>query len=136
VPFARRGLLLAGLCGLVVTGCSSSVVGSATGPASALQTAEAWFGALNHKDLRLAESYFTPARAGMTDWADGDTATWPTFSDLHCHQRAATASAADVLCTFTESAAPAVGNPDRFWSVDLHRVTTSRPWRIDNYGQG
>jgi hypothetical protein len=42
--------------------------------------------------------------------------------------------AADVFCSFLESASPVEGNPDTFWDVELQR--TSRGWLIDNYGQG
>ena len=40
-----------------------------------------------------------------------------------------------VLCTFSESQAPSVGNPDSFWTVDLKRQPDER-WLITNYGQG
>jgi hypothetical protein len=39
------------------------------------------------------------------------------------------------LLHFSESEAPAVGNPDIFWSVDLQRQADGR-WLISAYGQG
>jgi hypothetical protein len=45
------------------------------------------------------------------------------------------ATTASVYCTFSESRAPAVGNPDSFWTVDLQRQSDGR-WLISNYGQG
>jgi hypothetical protein len=40
-----------------------------------------------------------------------------------------------VYCTFSESQAPAVGNPDSFWTVELQRQPDGR-WLISSYGQG
>jgi hypothetical protein len=69
------------------------------------------------------------------NWGNGDTSTWPTFSALHCKQLSHRATTATVYCSFKESQAPAVGNPDSFWTVSLHRQRGGR-WLITNYGQG
>ena len=45
------------------------------------------------------------------------------------------ATTASVDCAFSESQAPAVGNPDSFWTVSLQRQPDGR-WLIDSYGQG
>jgi hypothetical protein len=71
----------------------------------------------------------------MMAWGGGNTSGWPTFSDVRCHLVSAKASDAQVSCTFTESQAADVGNPDSFWGIDMHRRGAA-PWLIDNYGQG
>jgi hypothetical protein len=45
------------------------------------------------------------------------------------------ATTASVYCTFSESQAPSVGNPDSFWTVELQRQPDGR-CLISNYGQG
>ena len=95
----------------------------------------AWFSAINRKDRAAAVEAFVPSAADMMNWGNGDTSTWPTFSALSCRPQAQTASTASVYCTFDESQAPAVGNPDTFWTVYLQRQPTGS-WLIDNYGQG
>ena len=69
------------------------------------------------------------------NWGNGDTSAWPVFSALHCKLASRGATTASVYCTFSESQAPAVGNPDSFWTVYLQRQPDGR-WLIDNYGQG
>lgn len=64
-----------------------------------------------------------------------DTSTWPVFSNLRCKPAGRGARTASVYCTFSESQAPAEGNPDSFWTVYLQRQPGGR-WLIDNYGQG
>jgi hypothetical protein len=130
-----------------IAGCSSSQ-GSTVSSSQTLKSSAAalfqspeqatlsWFYAINHKDQADAVAHFTRAAAGMMGWGNGDTSTWPTFSALHC-QRAIRPSAktASVYCTFSESQAPAAGNPDSFWTVYLRQQPDGR-WLIDNYGQG
>jgi hypothetical protein len=100
------------------------------------QATLSWFYAINDKDQADAVAHFTRAAADQMNWGNGDTSTWPTFSALHCQpairQSVTTAS---VYCTFSESQAPAIGNPDSFWTVYLQRQPDGR-WLIDNYGQG
>jgi len=109
-------------------------------PAAALyqspeQATLSWFFAVNHKDKAAAVAHFTPAAAGDMNWGNGDTSTWATFSALQCKQISASAVSAVVYCTFKESQAPSVGNPDSYWTVSLERQTDGR-WLINNYGQG
>ncbi len=93
-----------------------------------------WFFAINLRDKAAAIAHFAPAAAYQMSWGNGDTSTWPTFSALHCLQVSRRGAAAWVHCTFTESQAPSVGNPDSFWTVELHRQADGR-WLIINYGQ-
>jgi hypothetical protein len=91
--------------------------------------------AVNHKDKAAAVAHFTRAAAGQMNWGNGNISTWPTFLALHCKPVSQAATTASVYCTFSESQAPAVGNPDSFWTVYLHLQPDGR-WLIDNYGQG
>lgn len=102
---------------------------------SPVQATLSWFSAVNHKDKAAAVAHFAPAEAGDMNWGNGDTSTWATFSALRCKQVSASAVAATVYCSFKESQAPSVGNPDSFWTVDLARQPDGR-WLITNYGQG
>jgi hypothetical protein len=99
------------------------------------QATLSWFYAINHKDKAAAVPHFVPAAAAQMSWGNGDTSTWPTFSLLHCKPISQSATTALVYCTFSESQAPAVGNPESFWTVDLQRQSDGR-WLISNYGQG
>lgn len=102
-----------------------------------VRAALSWFAAINRKDKAAAIAAFVPSAAEQMNWGNGDTATWPTFTAIKCTQQnqdAATATAT-VYCTFSESQAPAAGNPDTFWTVYFQRTSDGR-WPIDNYGQG
>jgi len=99
------------------------------------QATLSWFFAINHKDKAAAIAHFTRAAADQMNWGNGDTSTWATFSALQCRQVSRSATTASVYCTFNESQAPSVGNPDSFWTVYLHRQPDGR-WLITNYGQG
>ena len=99
------------------------------------QATLSWFFAINHKDDAAAVAHFEPAAADQMNWGNGDTSTWATFSALHCRQVSRKAMTASVFCTFRESQAPSVGNPDSFWTVDLHRQPDWR-WLITGYGNG
>ena len=138
-------------CAVAVSGCGSSPESKASSPsaptpgradlpaASSYQSPEqatlSWFYAVNHKDKAAAVAHFESAAADQMDWGGGDTSTWPTFSALHCQPTSQSATTALVYCTFSESQAPAVGNPDSFWTVELQRQPDGR-WLISNYGQG
>ena len=143
-------------CGALAAGCGSASHAAISSPASAktisakparvdaqpvaeyqspVQAALSWFAAINQKDKAAAIAHFEPAAVGMMNWGDGDTTTWPTFSALHCAQVNRSGVTASVHCTFSESQAPSVGNPDSFWTVDLKRQPDER-WLITNYGQG
>jgi hypothetical protein len=120
---------------------SAKPVRASTGPVAVAeyqspeQATLSWFAAVNQKDKAAAIAHFEPAAAGMMNWGGGDTSTWPTFSALHCAQVSGGGATASVYCTFSESQAPAVGNPDSFWTVYLTRQPDDR-WLITNYGQG
>jgi hypothetical protein len=139
------------VCASAIAGCGSSPGRKASSPtshqpwradvaaAAAYRSPEqatlSWFYAINHKDKAAAVAHFTPAAADQMNWGNGDTSTWATFSALHCRQLSRSATTASVYCTFKESQAPSVGNPDSFWTVYLHRQSDGR-WLITNYGQG
>lgn len=123
-----------------LAGCSTGSGAQApAGPTARYQTPDqatlSWFYAVNHKNHGAAIGHFEHSAASQMDWGDGNTSTWPTFSRLHCKQVTDQASTASVYCTFRESLAPAVGNPDTFWTIDLRRQTSGR-WLISGYGQG
>jgi hypothetical protein len=104
-------------------------------PSSPLSVTLGWFAAINRKDKSAALTDFEPSAADHMNWGNGDTSTWPTFSNLRCSTANETASTASVYCTFSESQAPAVGNPDSFWTVYLDKHPGGR-WLINNHGQG
>ena len=81
---------------------------------SPVQATLSWFAAINQKDKAAAIAHFEPAAVFMMNWGGGDISTWPTFSALHCAQVNRSGATALVLCTFSESQAPSVGNPDSF----------------------
>ena len=132
-----------------VAGCSSRAGSTAAAPVSHMPLAAAsaatlyqspeqatvsWFYSINHKDAAAAVAHFEPADAESMNWYGGPS-KWPTFSDLRCHQMNADAVTAEVYCTFNESLTPSVGQPDNFWTVELHRQPDGR-WLISNYGTG
>ena len=123
---------------VTVAGCGAPQGSSAPSPAavylSPVQATVSWFYAVNHKDKADAVAHFTRAAAGQMDWGFGDTSKWPTFSALHCKLTSQASRTASVRCTFVESRAPAVGNPDSFWTVYLTR--RHQRWFINSYGQG
>jgi hypothetical protein len=122
---------------VAVGGCGSSQDSKVTAALyrSPEQATLSWFYAINHKDKADAVAHFTRAAAGQMDWGNEDTSTWPTFSALRCKPASRGVTTASVYCTFSESQAPAVGNPDSFWTVYLQRQPDGR-WLIGNYGQG
>ena len=91
------------------------------------QATLSWFAAINQKDEAAAIAHFEPAAVGMMNWGDGDTTTWPTFSALHCAQVNRSGVTASVHCTFSESQAPSVGNPDRLSRPSI--FVARRRWR-------
>ena len=133
-----------------VAGCGSSASSAAASPPSQTpshasvtamlyqspeQATLSWFFAINHKDKVAAIAHFEPAAAGQMNWGNGNTSTWATFTGLRCKQVSRTVTTASVYCSFDESQAPSVGNPDSFWTVYLRRQPDGR-WLITNYGQG
>lgn len=133
---AAGAAVIAGVA--AVSGCGAPQDSKATATAlyrSPEQATVSWFYAINHKDKADAVAHFTRAAAGQMNWGNGDTSTWPVFSNLRCKPASRGARNASVYCTFSESQAPAEGNPDSFWTVYLQRQPGGR-WLIDNYGQG
>ena len=92
-----------------------------------------WFAAINKKDRQAALAHFESRSAGMADW--GGPSDWATFSTVKCKPESESAGKARVSCTFKESDAPSVGNPDSWWDVYLRQQPDGR-WLIYNYGQG
>lgn len=138
---AARAVLIAGFV-VAVSGCGSpasyrsrATLSPTAAERSPVQATLSWFSAVNHKDMTAAVAHFEPSAANQMDWLNGDTSTWPIFSALHCKPVGQSNSSATVYCTFSESQAPAVGNPDSFWTVDLQRQSDGR-WLISGYGQG
>lgn len=126
--------------GPAVSTASAHMPGHGGNPTSAqygspVRAALSWFSAINNKDKDTAAAHFEPAAAGQMNWGNGDTANWPTFSALHCRQTTRSPATASVYCTFTESQAPAAGNPDSFWNITL-ALQPDKQWLITSYGQG
>ena len=103
-----------------------------------VETALAWFSAINERNVHLAKSYFVPAEAGQTAWVKGYKSTGTPFTDVHCRLQAGGApygpNDANAYCTFREAPSPDEGQPDSFWTVNLVRQKNGR-WLISNYGQ-
>ena len=96
--------------------------------------ANAWFSAINDKDLERASDDFLPADRFQTDWGHGDTSQWPTFADIHCRLSSSSRGEANVTCTFHESHSMLAGTPDTFWNIAL--VRSPGGWLIKAYGHG
>jgi len=106
-----------------------------TKAATPVAAAQAWFTAVNDKNLAVAQSHFVASQRSMMDWGGGDKATWSTFTKRHCKTLRDSGKTAIVYCSFTESASASEGNPDSFWTISLQRKSPG-PWLINNYGQG
>ena len=133
----RRGIQTIALIELLAAGVLLTACGDSPTPSAdetPLAAAQSWFGSINAKDLQAAQDHFVPSARDQMDWGGGDTATWSTFTNVHCRSVWQTATAATVHCTFLESASPSEGNPDTYWTIDLVR-SRSGQWLIDNYGQ-
>jgi hypothetical protein len=121
--------------GGLATGCTTSQPPERTSVAveSQAKTALAWFTAINQKNKPLAVAHFAPGHQGMMDWGNGSTSGWPTFSNVHCTAMAH--AGPQVSCTFRESNAPDVGQPDSFWTISFMRTSLTGAWLISSYGQ-
>jgi hypothetical protein len=128
-----RALLAVLSVGIALTACGKTA--APLRPSTPLAAAQSWFAAINAKDLKSAQSHFVVSQRSMMDWGGGDTATWSTFSHLHCKTLSHSGVAAVIYCSFSESASPSEGNPDSFWTISLQR-SGHGPWLINNYGQG
>lgn len=97
------------------------------------ETAQAWFAAIDSKSPAAVASYSPP---GSAVWdVSFPPSQWPTFTSVTCKTLTASAATAEVNCTFNESQAPAVGNPDSFWNLSMVRAANGR-WLVASYGQG
>lgn len=122
-------------CGGVppTTGASLTAVRTSAKAKTPVQAALAWFVAINHKDKREAFAAFVPGDVQQMEWGGGKPSTWPTFRSVKCKPESPSGAQAAVYCTFSESQASSVGNPDKFWSIDFRR--RSGRWLITSYGQ-
>jgi hypothetical protein len=134
----RSGITRAVIVAVLLTGGCASGATAPGASASAFDSPTtatlSWFAAVNHKDRKAALAHFEASSVYMADWSGGPS-SWPTFSSVTCKPESEATSDARVSCTFKESDAPAVGNPDSWWDVSLHQQEDGR-WLIDNYGQG
>ena len=99
---------------------------------SPVLTTEAWFAAVNARNMPLARAYFAPADRPQMDWS-----SWgQPFTHLHCSVRRHSRHSAEVTCTFATQNDPASGMSNvNFWNVQLERASPG-PWLISTYGQG
>jgi len=99
---------------------------------SPVLTTEAWFAAVNARDMPLAKAHFAPADRAQMNWS-----SWgQPFAHLHCSLWRHSRHSAEVNCTFATQNDPASGMSNvNFWNVQLARVA-SGPWLITAYGQG
>lgn len=139
-----RSAFLIFVCGALVTACGSAGRPSVESvdqavalqaPSTPVQTALAWFRAIDAKDRPAVLASFASGFASSTSWHYWGVDAWPTFSSVRCKPGTETARRATVLCTFSESQASSVGNPAGFWSISFLRDVHGR-WLIVNYGQG
>jgi hypothetical protein len=101
---------------------------------SATARALAWFSAINSHKLSLIESYFDPADRYMV----AHVVDWDLFHfvGVHCRLIEEAARTSVVVCHFAmRSPQPPEMQNVSFWDVYMER-SPSRPWLIDNYGQG
>jgi hypothetical protein len=139
VKLARPATLLISVLagtGLLSAGCPNSSHAEVFAPArvSPVATVEAWFQAINERNLKGALAVVEPKKKGMMDWGGG-TSQWTTFSAVHCRTDDQKVNFSEVYCSFTQSPPSVAGPPVTFWTVAMRR-RTSGPWLISSYGQG
>jgi hypothetical protein len=132
-------------CGLVIAGCGRSSPSSAhafpaspsaqSAAGSPVQTAIAWFDAINDKNVSQVNSFFAPGVYVQLGWNEWKPSTWSTFSAVRCRKSTASVFNATVFCSFNETQSPSEGNPDAWWTVSMQRRPQQR-WLITSYGQG
>lgn len=132
---SRRGAIAILASGVILSACGSGGANTARATESPTQVAMSWFNAINTNDVLAAQKPFQSSRVGQIAWMKEPAADQSRFTDIHCHNTELTATTAEVLCTFSESASITEGNPDTFWSISFQRSSTNG-WLIDNYGQG
>jgi hypothetical protein len=117
-----------------LSSCTSGSSSTATKTLTPVETAMAWFHAINTDNVTAARGLFVPSQRQQIAWMDHPRSDLSAFSDLHCASESASANKAAVRCTFKESASPYEGNPDSFWSVYMQRAPAGG-WLINGYGQ-
>jgi hypothetical protein len=131
-------VILAAGCGSTSGTHASQQAALPHGPAALYQSPEqatlSWFYAINHKNMAAALAHFEPSDRNQMNWGNGNTATWSTFSRLHCKPTEQGNGAAQIYCTFSESPSQSEGNPDTWW--DVYLVQRHGDWLISGYGQG
>jgi hypothetical protein len=130
-PRVSGAIVVALVC---LSGCSSASVAHPDTALTPVQTAMAWFHAINTDNVAAADALFVPSQVQQIAWMDQPRADLSTFSDVRCSSTSTSANAASVRCTFNESASPTEGNPDSFWSIYMQKATSGR-WLINAYGQ-
>jgi hypothetical protein len=117
-----------------LSACSSGSASTETKALTPVETAMAWFHAINTDNVAAARALFVPSQRQQIAWMDQPRSDLSTFSDLRCATESTSANKAAVRCTFKESASPSEGNPDSFWSVYMQRAPAGS-WLINGYGQ-
>jgi hypothetical protein len=135
--WSKVGGVAVGSAAIVLSGWSSAASAAAKSapPRPPVQTALAWFRAIDAKNAPKAESYFTPRQRNLTEWVTGYVSKGKPFTDVHCRSEGQKASTANVYCTFVEAPSPDRGNPDTFWTISMQKSSGGH-WLIDSYGQG
>ena len=97
-----------------------------------VDTAYAWFAAINDNDYPLALAHFVPADRSYMEWSSFGSVS---FSDVTCNLISQASNAATVGCFFTVQNPPPDMQDDTGWSIDMERHTPG-PWLIVDYGVG
>src|ERR1019366_7453277 len=136
-PLKPLALVIFIVASAAFAGCSSQVrtLPPPKAGATPLQAADSWFTAIDEKKLSITRADFESSERYMMNWGAGNSATWPTFSAVHCRTLSETTTDAWVSCSFHESHSAAVGQPGNIWTISMHRQASS-PWLITNYGTG
>lgn len=132
------GLCLAVVCvAAFLSSCSSRTTPRSASPPGPDRAALAWFAAINSNNAASVRSMMLPGSAAEQSWFAGRWAPsqWPAFTRVSCRPLADSGDNARVECSFDESQAPSVGNPDSFWDIGLRRGP-SGSWLVSSYGQG
>src|SRR5580693_7279091 len=99
--WSRVGGVAVGSAAIVLSGWSSAAAAAAKSapPRTPVQTALAWFRAIEAKNAPKAESYFPPRQRSLTEWVTGYVSKGKPFTDVHCRSEGQKASTANVYCT-------------------------------------
>ena len=136
-PMRSGSALRVGLgIAVVLTSCSSSRASKSVSAPAPKEATLAWFAAINGRNAAAVRSMMQPGSEAEQSWFAGNWAPsqWPTFTNVDCHSLDSTGDRARLQCSFDESQAPSVGNPDSFWDISLSRQP-GRSWLVSSYGQ-